>query len=228
MLIVINPNKTTKQVFFKDLINYLYQHTNVTLRQLKKAFPDVRHLDRYLDLYIEETYILRDERRYYLNLPLLKTTEGLQLDSMVFVDNETPIYQELQELVFETRLANKTNDLIIIERTEFARDTLTLSNYFYKLEKGYSLSTEQNKLYHIIGDVNPDYALKYLSTFLMKFIRKDLILQKRPDVFCQTLVELNYLQEKEEYKYHLNGKLDQVSLHYVAPKKLDYHDNSQL
>ncbi|MGT2721726.1 DUF1803 domain-containing protein [Streptococcus porcinus] len=228
MLIVINPNKTTKQVFFKDLINYLYQHTNVTLRQLKKVFPDVRHLDRYLDLYIEETYILRDERRYYLNLPLLKSTEGLQLDSMVFVDNETPIYQELQELVFETRLANKTNDLIIIERTDFTRDTLTLSNYFYKLGKGYSLSTEQNKLYQIIGDVNPDYALKYLSTFLMKFIRKDLVLQKRPDVFCKTLVELNYLQEKEEHKYQLNGKLDQVSLHYVAPKKLDYHDNSQL
>ncbi|EGJ27343.1 DUF1803 domain-containing protein [Streptococcus porcinus] len=228
MLIVINPNKTTKQVFFKDLINYLYQHTNVTLRQLKKVFPDVRHLDRHLDLYIEETYILRDERRYYLNLPLLKSTEGLQLDSMVFVDNETPIYQELQELVFETRLANKTNDLIIIERTDFTRDTLTLSNYFYKLGKGYSLSTEQNKLYQIIGDVNPDYALKYLSTFLMKFIRKDLVLQKRPDIFCKTLVELNYLQEKEEHKYQLNGKLDQVSLHYVAPKKLDYHDNSQL
>ncbi|VTS18818.1 DUF1803 domain-containing protein [Streptococcus pseudoporcinus] len=220
MLIVINPNKTTRQAFFKDLINYLYQHTTVTLRQLKKVFPDVKHLDRYLDLYIEEAYILRNERRYYLNIPILKGVEELELDSMVFVDNETPVYQELQELVFETSLTNKTNDLLIIEKTDFARDRLTLCNYFYKLEKGYSLSAEQNKLYQIIGDVNPDYALKYLSTFLMKFIRKDLVLQKRPDIFCQTLVELHYLQKKEEHKYQLNGKLDQVSLHYVAPKEI--------
>ncbi|VTS36892.1 hypothetical cytosolic protein [Streptococcus pseudoporcinus] len=220
MLIVINPNKTTRQAFFRDLINYLYQHTTVTLRQLKKVFPDVKHLDRYLDLYIEEAYILRNERRYYLNIPILKGVEELELDSMVFVDNETPVYQELQELVFETSLANKTNDLLIIEKTDFARDRLTLCNYFYKLEKGYSLSAEQNKLYQIIGDVNPDYALKYLSTFLMKFIRKDLVLQKRPDIFCQTLVELHYLQKKEEHKYQLNGKLDQVSLRYVAPKEI--------
>lgn len=220
MLIVINPNKTTRQAFFKDLINYLYQHTTVTLRQLKKVFPDVKHLDRYLDLYIEEAYILRNERRYYLNIPILKGVEELELDSMVFVDNETPVYQELQELVFETSLANRTNDLLIIEKTDFARDRLTLCNYFYKLEKGYSLSAEQNKLYQIIGDVNPDYALKYLSTFLMKFIRKDLVLQKRPDIFCQTLVELHYLQKKEEHKYQLNGKLDQVSLRYVAPKEI--------
>ncbi|EFR43884.1 DUF1803 domain-containing protein [Streptococcus pseudoporcinus] len=220
MLIVINPNKTTRQAFFKDLINYLYQHTTVTLRQLKKVFPDVKHLDRYLDLYIEEAYILRNERRYYLNIPILKGVEELELDSMVFVDNETPVYQELQELVFETSLANRTNDLLIIEKTDFARDRLTLCNYFYKLEKSYSLSAEQNKLYQIIGDVNPEYALKYLSTFLMKFIRKDLVLQKRPDIFCQTLVELHYLQKKEEHKYQLNGKLDQVSLHYVAPKEI--------
>lgn len=217
MLLVINPNKITRQTFFQDLINYLYVNDDVTLRQIKQAFPDMKQLDRALDLYIENGYITRSERRYHLNLPQVNTLEELQLDDMVFVDDQSTLYQEIKSLRYKTVLTNKTNDLQIIEETDFERQTLTLANYFYKLQHGYPMSAEQEPLYQILGDVNPDYALKYLTTFMMKFLRKDLVLQKRPDVFCQSLVTLAYLQEKEGKRYHLLGRLDQENLFYKAP-----------
>lgn len=217
MLLVINPNKITRQTFFQDLINYLYVNDDVTLRQIKKAFPDMKQLDRALDLYIENGYITRSERRYHLNLPQVDTLEDLQLDEMVFVDDQSTLYQEIKTLRYKTVLTNKINDLQIIEETDFERQTLTLANYFHKLQHAYPMSAEQEPLYQILGDVNPDYALKYLTTFMMKFLRRDLVLQKRPDVFCQSLVTLAYLQEKEEKRYHLLGRLDQENLIYQAP-----------
>ncbi len=40
MITIINPTRLTRQSFFKDLINYLDQHDDVILRQIKAQFPD--------------------------------------------------------------------------------------------------------------------------------------------------------------------------------------------
>lgn len=216
MLRVINPNKITRQAFFHKLINYLYTREDVSLRQLKQVFADINQLDRAIDLYVEKGYIKRSQRRYSLQLPLLTSLDSLELDEMVIVDDQATLYQEMRNLRYQTVLTNKTNDLKIIEVTDFERKALTLANYFYQLQHTYPLSIEQENLYQIIGDVNPDYALKYLSTLILKFLRKDLVVQKRPDIFCQTLVLLGYLQEKEEQQYQLRGSLDKEGLIYRA------------
>ena len=49
---------------------------------------------------------------------------------------------------------------------------MTLSNYFYKVKHQYPLTEKQQELYDILGDVNPEYALKYMTTFLLKFLKK--------------------------------------------------------
>ncbi len=172
MITIINPTRLTRQPFFKDLVNYLDQHDDVILRQIKSQFPD-QPVDKLMEEYIKAGFILRENKRYTLNLPFLESTDRVELDQEVFVREDSAVYQELKAKVFQTELRNTTNAAILIEETDFARHAQTLSNYFYKVAHQYPLTEDQEKLYAILGDVNPEYALKYMTSFLLKFLKKD-------------------------------------------------------
>ncbi|MCC9716015.1 DUF1803 domain-containing protein, partial [Streptococcus agalactiae] len=77
---------------------------------------------------------------------------------------------------------------------------------------GYPLSREQKKLYQLLGDVNSEYALKYMSSFILKFLRKDSVKQKRTDIFIQALELLGYISLNQDTTYRLNAKLDVEAL----------------
>lgn len=218
MIKIINPDKLTAQLFFNELINYLAKNNDVILRQIKKDFPDQKNLDRHLEDYIQAGYIIRADKRYQIALPILESLEDLQLDQMVFIDDSSAIYQALKELRFETKLTNETNACIIIESTDFERQALTLSNYFYKLGHKYPLSDAQLPLYELIGDVNQNYAMKYLSTFLLKFTRRPQVKQKVIDIFCQSLELLGYIQKVEENIYDLQMTIESNQLTFKAKK----------
>jgi len=121
-------------------------------------------------------------------------------------------YQDLLEQRFETELRNQTNAAILVEKTDFARSKMTLSNYFYKVKHQYPLTEKQQDLYDILGDVNPEYALKYMTTFLLKFLKKDQLMQKRRDIFVDSLVVLGYIVQNEDGKYELAIDLDKERL----------------
>ena len=207
MIQIFNPSRLTRQPFFKDLVDYLDQHDEVILREIKAHFPEVA-VDKFLEEYIKAGLILRENKRYYLNLPFLESTESLELDQEVFVRDDSPIYQEILEKHFQTELRNQTNAAILKEYTDFAREKMTLSNYFYKVKHQYPLTEEQQALYGILGDVNPEYALKYMTTFLLKFLKKDQLMQKRPDIFVDSLVLLGYIVQNEDGKYELALEFD--------------------
>ena len=207
MITIINPTRLTRQPFFKDLINYLDQQDDVILRQIKAQFPD-QSVDKLMEEYIKAGFILRENKRYYLNLPFLTSTESLELDQEVFVRDDSPIYQEILEKHFKTELRNQTNAAILEEHTDFAREKMTLSNYFYKVKHQYPLTKEQQELYAILGDVNLEYALKYMTTFLLKFLKKDQLMQKRRDIFVDSLVLLGYIVQNEDGKYELAVEFD--------------------
>ncbi|MCC9750560.1 DUF1803 domain-containing protein, partial [Streptococcus agalactiae] len=40
MILTFNPGKLERQEFFKELINYLWIHDDVTLRKIKSHFTD--------------------------------------------------------------------------------------------------------------------------------------------------------------------------------------------
>ena len=214
MIQIFNPSRLTRQPFFRDLVDYLDQHDDVILREIKAQFPEVA-VDKLLEKYIKAGLVLRDNKRYYLNLPFLESTESLELDQEVFVIDNSPIYQEILEKHFQTELRNQTNAAILIEETDFERNVQTLSNYFYKVAHQYPLTEEQEKLYAILGDVNPEYALKYMTTFLLKFLKKDQLMQKRRDIFVDSLEVLGYIRKNDEGKYELAVDLDKERLIFL-------------
>ncbi|MDY4345154.1 DUF1803 domain-containing protein [Streptococcus sp. BJSWXB6CM1] len=207
MIQIFNPSRLTRQPFFRNLVDYLDQHDDVILREIKAQFPEVA-VDKYLEEYIKAGLILRENKRYYLNLPFLKSTESLELDQEVYVSDDSQIYQEILGKHFQTELRNQTNAAILKEYTDFAREKMTLSNYFYKVKHQYPLTEEQQALYGILGDVNPEYALKYMTTFLLKFLKKDQLMQKRRDIFVDSLVLLGYIVQNEDGKYELVVEFD--------------------
>ena len=216
MIIIFNPDKLTRQNFFKDLVNFLYQTDDVTLRQIKAKFQEVPKIDRLIEEYVQTGYIIRDNKRYTIGFELLKSLENISLDSQIFVDDESQIYAELKKLSFETRLDNETNDLVLVEKTSIARDELTLSNYFFKLAENLPMSKAQEVLFDLLGDVNPQYALKYMTTFLLKFARKDEVAQKRPDIFVEALEKLDYIRKNDQGKYQLNMTFDKETLIFTS------------
>lgn len=211
MIQIFNPSRLTRQPFFIDLVDYLDQHDDVILREIKAQFPDVA-VDKLMEEFIKAGLILRENKRYYLNLPLLESLDSLELDQEIFVREDSPIYQVLLEKTFETELRNQTNAAILIEHTDFARQKMTLSNYFYKVKNQYPLTEYQQKLYDILGDVNPEYVLKYMTTFLLKFLKKDQLMQKRRDIFVDSLVVLGYIVQNEAGKYELTVDFDKERL----------------
>lgn len=212
MIKIINPTRLTREPLFEKLINYLDQHNDVILREIKREFAGFPNLDRFMEECIKAGYIRRENKRYYQQVPLLDNLENLSLNQEIFIRDDSPIYQELLNLRFETQLANQTNAAILLEKTDFQRDKLTLSNYFYKMQRQYPLSEEQKPLYAILGDVNPEYALKYMTTFLLKYVRKDELLQKRRDIFVDSLVTLGYIRQNEAGKYELQARFDKERL----------------
>ena len=214
MIQIFNPSRLTRQPFFRDLIAYLDQHDDVILREIKAKYPEVA-VDKYLEEYIKAGLILREHKRYYISLPFLESTDSLELDQEVFVREDSPVYQELQEKLFQTELRNHTNATILEEYTDFAREKMTLSNYFYKVKHQYPLTVQQQELYGILGDVNPEYALKYMTTFLLKFLKKDQVQQKRRDIFVDSLEILGYIRKNDASKYELAVDFDRERLTFV-------------
>ena len=214
MITIINPTRLTRQPFFKDLVNYLDQHDDVILRQIKSQFPD-QPVDKLMEEYIKAGFILRENKRYTLNLPFLESADLVDLDQEVFVREDSAVYQELKARIFQTELRNSTNEAILVEETDFARNAQTLSNYFYKVKHQYPLTEEQEKLYAILGDVNPEYALKYMTSFLLKFLKKEVVQQKRKDIFVDSLEVLGYIRKNAEGKYELAVDLDKERLMFI-------------
>lgn len=194
------------------MIRYLDQYEDVILREIKAQFPDVA-VDKLMEEYIKAGLILRENKRYYLNFPTLESLDSLELDQEIFVREASPVYQALLEQSFETELRNQINAAILVEKTDFARIKMTLSNYFYKVK--------QQELYDILGDVNPEYALKYMTAFLLKFLKKDQLMQKCRDIFVDSLVVLGYIVQNEDGKYELAIDFDKERLTQIIHTSLN-------
>lgn len=218
MIIQFNPNKLCKQAFFMEIVNYLYLNQPVTLREIKRQFPFQKNIDKLIEEFVKEGYIERFEKRYRLLISLVSDSSKIDLDQHFFINDDSTCYLELLNRRFVTEMTNSTNEVVIIEHTSITRNDLTISNYFYKLRENLSLTEEQNRLYNLLGDLNPEYFLKHVTTFLLKFVRKEYALQKRRNIFVDALELLGYLVQVEDGRYILNMDLDSEALVFCAKK----------
>ena len=200
------------------IVNYLYLNQPVTLRTIKRQFPFQKNIDKLIEEFVKAGYIERFEKRYRLLISLVSDSSKIDLEQHFFINDDSTCYLELLNRRFVTEISNSTNEVVIIEQTSITRDDLTISNYFYKLRKNLPLSEEQNRLYDLLGDVNPEYFLKHVTTFLLKYVRKDYALQKRRNIFVDALELLGYLVQVEEGRYLLNMDLDSEALVFSAKK----------
>lgn len=201
-----------------EIVNYLYLNQHVTLRAIKRQFPFQKNIDKLIEEFVKEGYIERFEKRYRLLISLVSDSSKIDLEQHFFINDDSTCYLELLNRRFVTEISNSTNEVVIIEQTSITRDDLTISNYFYKLRENLPLSEEQNRLYDILGDVNPEYFLKHVTTFLLKYVRKEYALQKRRNIFVDALELLGYLVQVEEGRYLLNMDLDSEALVFSAKK----------
>ena len=218
MIIQFNPNKLCKQPFFMKIVNYLYLNQPVTLRTIKRHFPFQKNIDKLIEEFVKAGYIERFEKRYRLLISLVSDSSKIDLEQHFFINDDSTCYLELLNRRFVTEISNSTNEVVIVEQTSITRDDLTISNYFYKLRKNLSLTEEQNRLYNLLGDLNPEYFLKHVTTFLLKFVRKEYALQKRRNIFVDALELLGYLVQVEDGRYILNMDLDSEALVFCAKK----------
>ena len=200
------------------IVNYLYLNQTVTLRAIKRQFPFQKNIDKLIEEFVKAGYIERFEKRYRLLISLVSDSSKIDLEQHFFIDDDSTCYFELLNRRFVTEISNSTNEVVIVEQTSITRDDLTISNYFYKLSENLPLSEEQNRLYDILGDVNPEYFLKHVTTFLLKYVRKEYALQKRRNIFVDALELLGYLVQVEEGRYLLNMDLDSEALVFSAKK----------
>ena len=201
-----------------EIVNYLYLNQPVTLREIKRQFPFQKNIDKLIEEFVKEGYIERFEKRYRLLISLVSDSSKIDLEQHFFINDDSTCYLELLNRRFVTEISNSTNEVVIIEQTSITRDDLTISNYFYKLRENLPLSEEQNRLYDLLGDVNPEYFLKHVTTFLLKYVRKEYALQKRRNIFVDALELLGYLVQVEEGRYLLNMDLDSEALVFSAKK----------
>lgn len=213
---IYNENRLTRQPFFKLLVAYLEGKSEVTLRQIHKDFPEVKNIDRQIDQFISAGLILRADRRYQLafqvfsdeDFPLTVLSVASQTLSVVknkfsapfFVDAESEIARKLDQSWFVQTLMNSTNAIKLNFSSRYDLTTQTLANYFYKVKEELALSAFETEIYQIIGDVDPDYALKYMTTFLLKFMRKEIV-KTKSDIFVQVLEKYGYVEKISEREY---------------------------
>ena len=200
------------------IVNYLYLNQPVTLRTIKRQFPFQKNIDKLIEEFVKAGYIERFEKRYRLLISLVSDSSKIDLEQHFFINDDSTCYLELLNRRFVTEISNSTNEVVIVEQTSIMRDDLTISNYFYKLRENLPLSEEQNRLYDILGDVNPEYFLKHVTTFLLKYVRKEYALQKRRNIFVDALELLGYLVQVEKGRYLLNMDLDSEALVFSAKK----------
>jgi len=54
-----------------------------------------------------------------------------------------------------------------------------------------------------------------MTTFLLKFLKKDQLLQKRRDIFVDSLILLGYIVQNEDGKYELAVEFDKERFIFI-------------
>jgi hypothetical protein len=213
---IYNEKRLMRQSFFRELIHDLATEADISLRDIHQRFAHVENIDRQLDKYISAGWILRVDKRYQLGLPLFTDRDLPQealsetlpedqvqmnlYDAPFLVRADSRLCQLLDTSSCQQHLINATNHIVLQESSRYDRSTATISNYFYKVAEQLPLSDFEQEIYELVGDVDPDYALKYMTSFLLKFTEKECV-KSKPDIFVTLLEKYGFVSaDGDDYR----------------------------
>lgn len=212
MKIISNEEKLLKYIKKPEitaLLDYFEkQKKSVILREIKKNFPDMKHLDQYLEQLISFNLISRENRRYYLQIPQVKAYPVIESwDQLNQLMEETAKIDVISFLVknywdekftgtiaidFDlpqvNQIANESYQLITVNADQITE--MTIPNYFAFQTEDYPERFQQ--LEQLIGDVNQEFYFNQVASVL-DFVLK----QKKPrreTIYSQSLIITNLVQ----------------------------------
>lgn len=242
MHLMTTNQRLKHDLFLKSLLNTLSESV-LSLRAIKAKYPTVSQIDRKIDHYIDLGLILRQNKRYYLNpklivncqnglvekmveveLDLIKSNH-LEIDLLFFIhyfrilqlSQPEFILLEKQPKIYRLdQLHNQTNQIIFVSLNQLTEENLNLFLYFRHQDEE-QLSKAEQQINQYLGDVNPEYALKYMTTFLLKFLKKEQVTQKRVDIFVKALVDFGIIEVSGQDSYslklpYLNEEIVELSI----------------
>lgn len=209
---IFGGNKLTKSPFFLELIEFL--RADKSLREIHKAFEGTHHLDRQLEQLIGAGLVIRSEKRYRLGFPIFSDEDVdlevksqppaiYQFEGPIFVEAGSRLAEKLSKSLIYQTLSNETNSVKMHFSSRFDHGTENLFNYFYKLKNDLRLTAFEEELYGMLGDVDSEYCLKYMTTFLLRYLKKEEINATRPDIFVRTLEKYELIEKAGEKSYRL-------------------------
>lgn len=215
---IIYPDKKFQHLLQEPtavaLLAYFKHQTGpVILRQIRQAVEDP-HLDKTLDELITYGVILRQERRYLLDLPQLTAwpevtpalfagLSELKASYSPIVLNEActkllaehPITQPIEltfELPYVTQLEN--DDYRLVTLNHGGQQTVSLPNYFAVKASDEALPAVFNELEHLIGDVDPVFFFNQIGV-IFEQVATGHLRTRRPSIFRESLSQTGILDE---------------------------------
>jgi hypothetical protein len=206
----------------------------IKLREMKIAFPDLnvdkyieeginlgvfeRRDRRYnLLLKIEEVKpeiarfdsksLLKDFTKNELTgilFNFLVKNKFVLTDKPLFFDADSKLYQGFIQTPIATASSEQGSLIHFNAFDTLAHNQNTLANYFERIDTREELSEGEEKLYALVGDVNPDYVMHAFGIELMKYMKKDQVKPLRKDIFIEALVQLEFIRVMTDGVYELN------------------------
>ena len=214
-------NKKLEQSLQRDeiqgLLNYFQElQEPVILREIRKSFPNQKHLDKNLDFLIDNDIVSRQDRRYHLSLAIVKEYPTTELVEK-FIQDVTKDYKAEELLVWlgeelrtikindttgvdfllpvSNRLENENFQLVTINHGEKLSETLP--NYFENIDLPKLFPT----LAVLIGDVNLEFFSNQLSLIIDQVMAGKK--PRRDSIFLDSLLATHVITSQPEWQLNI-------------------------
>lgn len=217
----------------QELLNYFLElQEPVILREIRKNFPNQKHLDKNLDFLIDNDIVSRQDRRYQLSLTIVTEYPTTELVEK-FIQTANNKYTTEELLVWlgeELRLAELSDTIAIdfmlpisnrLENAHFQLVTINRGEKLAETLPNYFENIDQPKLFPnlaaLIGDVNPEFFSNQLSLILDQVIigKKP----KRESIFLDSLLTTQVITSRPEWQLNIPIYTKTISPDFV--QKMD-------
>lgn len=198
---------------YQELLSYFQALPEpVILRDIRKKFPEKKHLDKELDLLIDNQILLRKDRRYQLGLRIEKeypTTERVETfyqevsaqcsnEQLLVWLGEEFLNTELEDtvaidfpLVTCNQLENVVFKLVTINNSSFLSETLP--NYFKNSAQPELFPT----ISKLIGDVNSEFFVNQIGLIIERVMSGRA--PRRESIFLDSLLMSQVILKQPEW-----------------------------